>query len=229
MTPERFRRLRAVLERRQPDLTVLMEQVHKPHNLSAVVRSADAVGVLEVHAVPAADGLDLVHHTSAGTARWVGVRTHPTVDAAAAHLRRAGFRIWAAHPGPDAVDYRDPDFTRPTALLVGTELHGLSAAALETADGTVRLPQAGMVRSLNVSVATALLLYEAYRQREAAGMYDEPRLEEALRSRLLFEWAHPRVAELCRERDLPYPALDDEGEIVELPAELGGRTGDGPP
>lgn len=229
MTPERFRRLRAVLERRQPDLTVLMERVHKPHNLSAVVRSADAVGVLEVHAVPSGDGLELPHHTSAGTARWVPVRTHPSLAGAAGHLREAGFRIWAAHPGPDAVDYREPDFTRPTAFLVGTELDGLTETALDVADATLRLPQVGMVRSLNVSVATALLLYEAYRQREAAGMYAGPRLDEARRRRLLFEWAHPRVAALCREKGLPYPALDDEGEIVDLPRELRGRTGDGPP
>lgn len=229
MTPERFRRLRAVLARRQPDLTVLMERVHKPHNLSAVVRSADAVGVLEVHAVPVDEGLELPHHTSAGTARWVGVRAHPTLEQAAAHLRGAGFRIWAAHPGPDAVDYREPDFTRPTALLVGTELDGLSEEALAIADATVRLPQAGMGRSLNVSVATALLLYEAYRQREVAGLYDESRLEESVRRRLLFEWTHPRIAALCRERDVPYPALDEEGEIVALPEALRGRAGEGPP
>lgn len=229
MTPERFRRLRAVLDRRQPDLTVLMERVHKPHNLSAVARTADAVGVLEMHAVPAESGLDLAHHTSAGTARWVGVRSHERLEDAAAHLLHRGFRIWAAHPDPDAVDYREPDFTEPTALLVGTELYGLTDAALEIADATVRLPQVGMVHSLNVSVATALLLYEAYRQRDAAGMYDAPRVEPGLRGRLLFEWAHPRVADLCREKGLSYPPLDDEGEIVELPGPLRGTAGEGLP
>src|SRR5688572_28853940 len=98
MTPERFRRLRSALERRQPDLTVLMDQVHKPHNFSAILRSCDAVGVLEAHVV-APEGAVAVHHaTSAGTKKWISVRGHASVAEAAADLRRRGFRILAAHP-----------------------------------------------------------------------------------------------------------------------------------
>ena len=119
MTPERFRRLRAALERRQPDLTVLMDGVHKSHNFSAILRSCDAVGVLEAHVV-APEGAVAVHHaTSAGTKKWIAVKGHREIAEAASHLRLEGFSILAVHPSATAIDYRAADYTRPTALVVG--------------------------------------------------------------------------------------------------------------
>lgn len=215
MTPERFARLRAVLERRQPDLTVLMDGVHKPYNLSAVARSCDAVGVLELHAVPAEDPRPLNRQVSAGTAKWIPMHVHESTRTATEALRARGFSLVAAHTDPAAVDFREIDFTRPTAVVVGSELHGLSDAALARVDHTVFVPMVGMVRSLNVSVATAVLLYEAQRQREAAGMYASPRLGADRFEALLFEWAHPEVARSCRAAGVPYPALDADGEIVD--------------
>lgn len=214
MLQRRFDRIRQVLDRRQPDLTVLMDQVNKSHNFSAILRNCDAVGVLEAHAVPPDEGLPLHHGTSAGTARWIPVHEHPTGPAAIEYLRREGFRVVAAHPDGRAVDYRRVDYTRPTAILMGAELYGVSEEARALADTTIRIPMAGMVRSLNVSVAASLLLYEAYRQREEAGLYATPRLDPDLRSRLLFEWAHPKVARRLRERDRPYPELAADGSIV---------------
>ncbi|NNK61968.1 MAG: tRNA (guanosine(18)-2'-O)-methyltransferase TrmH [Gemmatimonadetes bacterium] len=217
MTPERFARIEAVLSRRQPDLTVLMDRVHKPHNLSAVARSCDAVGVLEVHAVPAGAETELHRDTSAGSSKWVPVRSHPSTEAALALLRDEGFRTVAAHPDPAAVDFRALDYTAPTAFVVGTELEGLSAAALAQVDRTVVVPMRGMVQSLNVSVATALLLYEAERQRDQAGFYDRSRLEPERYRALRFEWAYPDLARRCRAAGVAYPDLTEVGEIVDLP------------
>lgn len=214
MLPERFRRLTEVLEKRQPDLTVLMERVNKPHNFSAILRNCDAVGVMEAHAVPPEGGLPLSRDTSAGTARWIRVHRHRQTAAAAAALRERGFRLVAAHPGPGARDYRDEDYERPTAFVLGAELHGMSDEALALVDRQVVVPMAGMVRSLNVSVAAALLLYEAFRQREAAGMYARSRLPPAEFRRTLFEWAYPDLARRFRDRGLPYPELSEDGEIL---------------
>jgi tRNA (guanosine-2'-O-)-methyltransferase len=216
MLPERFHRLHAVLSRRQPDLTVLMERVHKTHNFSAILRNCDAVGVLEAHAVPPEDGLELHHGTSAGTKKWIPVHRHPEVDQAVSHLKAEGFAVLAAHPADDAVDYREVDFTRPTAIMMGAELHGVSDRALELADHHVVIPMVGMVHSLNVSVATALLLYEAHRQRDAAGMYEASRLDPAEFDRILFEWAYPELAARRRNAGEPYPELDAEGQIVRV-------------
>lgn len=220
MTPERFARLRRVLERRQPDLTVLMDGVHKPYNLSAIARSCDAVGVLDLHAVPAADPKPLNRHVSAGTSKWIPMHLHETSGDAIDELRRRGFSLVAAHTDPGAVDFREVDFTRPTAVVVGSELHGLSDLSLGQVDQTVFVPMMGMVRSLNVSVATAILLYEAQRQRQVAGMYAEPRLDPERFERLLFEWAHPEIARSCRAAGLAYPDLDENGEVVELPDDV---------
>jgi tRNA (guanosine-2'-O-)-methyltransferase len=144
----------------------------------------------------------------------VEVRVHDTVEGAVRHLKEEGFRIVAAHPTKTAKDYREVDFTRPVAVMVGAELDGLSKEGLALADETVVIPMAGMVRSLNVSVATALLLFEAYRQRETAGLYRVSRLPEDDATRLLFEWAYPEIAEVYRKRGLPYPDLSEDGEIM---------------
>jgi tRNA (guanosine-2'-O-)-methyltransferase len=214
MTPERFHRLRAALARRQPDLTVVMDRVHKAHNFSAILRSCDAVGVLEAHVV-ATEGAVAVHHaTSAGTKKWIAVRAHATVTDALRELRARGFRLLAAHPSPAATDYRDVDYTPPTAILLGAELHGLSPEALALADVHVTIPMVGLVRSLNVSVATALVLFEAQRQRSTAGMYDRSRLATDEFERRLFEWAHPALARRRREAGRPYPPLGADGEVL---------------
>lgn len=214
MNPDRFQRLRRTLARRQPDLTVVMDHVHKSHNFSAILRNCDAVGVLDAHVVTPDEGLDLHHGTSAGTKKWIRVVHHASVERAAAELRERGFRLVAAHPSSDARDFRDVDYTRPTALLMGAELHGVSEEGLAAADLHVEIPMLGMVHSLNVSVATALLLFEAARQREDAGMYEESRLDPVEFERRLFEWAYPSVAFSRREEDRPYPALTETGEII---------------
>ncbi len=215
MRPERFHRIRDVLRRRQPDLTVLMDRVNKSHNFSAIVRNCDAAGVLEVHAVLPEHGLDLHHATSAGTKKWVAVRRHADVPAAVEHLRAAGMRLAAAHPSPDAVDYRELDYRKPTALVMGAELHGVSETALALVDDLVTIPMLGMVHSLNVSVATALLLYEAVRQRQEAGMYEESRLAPEEFERRLFEWAYPSLARSLRAEGRPYPPLGPDGRILD--------------
>lgn len=216
-TARRFRRIRAVLERRQPDLTVLMDQVHKPHNFSAVLRTCDAVGVFEAHLVPT-EAFHAQGGIASGSHRWLSVRRHDGTGAALRWLEERDFRLVAAHPTDDAVDFRDVDYTVPTALILGTELHGLSEEAIAAAAVRVKVPMAGMVRSLNVSVAAAVVLYEAQRQRRQAGLYDRRRLDGETFERRLFEWVYPRIAERCREQGVDYPRLGPDGEILdELP------------
>ena len=216
MNPERFQKLARALRRRQPDLTVLMERVHKSHNLSAILRNCDAVGVLEAHVIPPEEGLQIHSHTSAGTDKWVRLVRHRTIQAAIEQLKGRGFRVLAANPGPDAVDFREVDYTVPTALMMGAELLGLSDEALALADLRISIPMVGMAQSFNVSVATALLLFEAFRQRDAAQMYDESRIDPEDMERILFEWAYPRIARHCRDRGTPYPSLEQDGGLPQI-------------
>jgi tRNA (guanosine-2'-O-)-methyltransferase len=191
-----------------------MDGVHKSHNFSAILRSCDAVGILEAHVV-APDGAVAIHHAaSAGTKKWIAVKGHRGIDEAVSHLRDRGFILLAVHPSSTAIDYRTVDYTQPTALVVGAELHGLSASSLSSADAHVTIPMVGLVHSLNVSVASALVLFEAYRQRSAAGMYERSRMSPEAFSRRLFEWAHPTLARQRRETGRAYPALGGDGEVL---------------
>ncbi len=215
MRADRYRRLQAALDRRQPDLTVVMDGVHKSHNFSAVLRSCDAVGVLEAHAVPSPPGSMGLHtHVSAGSAKWVHVQLHADIDAAVATVRASGCQVVAAHQGPHAIPYDRFDYTAPTALIIGSELDGMSNRGLELADAIVEIPMRGHVHSLNVSVAAAVILFEAMRQRQMAGMYDAPRLDPDQRRRLLFEAGYPRIARVLRSRGEPYYELDENGKYT---------------
>jgi tRNA (guanosine-2'-O-)-methyltransferase len=214
MTPQRFARLRAALDRRQPDLTVLAEDIHKSHNISAVLRTCDAVGIGAIHAVSPGGEFHRHRGISGGSRKWVQSQIQDDIGTAIAQLKHQGFHVVAAHFSESSVDYRRWDFTRPTALLLGAEKLGVSPRAAALAECCLFIPMRGLVESLNVSVAAAVILYEAARQREAAGLYDHSRLPAEAYREQLFEWAYPAVARLCRARGLPYPALDADGFIV---------------
>lgn len=188
MTPERKARIQAVAARRQPDLTVFMERVHKPHNVAAILRTCDAVGVMRAHAVPPNHGIPALNHTAQGAQRWVELIRHRNATDGLKELREAGFRLYAAHFSDQAVDFREPDYTIPCAIVMGTEKFGVSSEALAEVDQEVIIPMLGMTQSLNVSVATALILFEAQRQRQAAGMYEPRSLDESPCKELSEHW-----------------------------------------
>lgn len=211
MTPERWRLLKNRLDRRQPDLTVIFDRVHKPHNLAAVVRSADAAGLFEVHIVPGEGGSHISPQTAQGAEKWVRLHRHRHIGDAAGPLRDQGCQVLAAHLDAGAVDFRSIDYTRPTAIIFGAERQGVSPAAAALADHSIRIPMEGLVQSLNISVACALVLFEAQHQRRLAGLYEQCRLDGPTYRRTLFEWAYPHLARRLREQGKPYPPLDEEG------------------
>lgn len=217
MLPERFARLRAALARRQPDLTVLMDSVNKSHNVSAILRTADAVALHRVHAISTNAAMRRHHMIAGGAKRWVGLVLHPSAELAVAALREQGFRLVAAHAGEGARDFREVDYTRKTAIIVGAELIGVSEAALAAADERIEIPMQGFGASVNVSVAAGVILFEAERQRRLAGMYAECRLSPEEYERTLFEWCYPEIAARCRELKRPYPPLSADGDLTANP------------
>lgn len=214
MTARRYRRILKVLEKRQPDLTILAEDVYKPHNLSAMLRSCDAVGIGRAHAVHPTGGVPTYNETSASAEKWVELVVHETLEAALAELRREGVQLLAAHFSSATLDYRDVDYTRPTCVLFGNERAGVSEAASEAADAHILIPMHGMVQSLNVSVATAVILFEAQRQRREAGFYDAPRLSARAIQDQAFRWLHPREAARLEAAGEAFPALNEDGSIA---------------
>ncbi|GLR69295.1 tRNA (guanosine(18)-2'-O)-methyltransferase [Agaribacter marinus] len=212
MSPERFARIQQVLSQRQHDLTLLMEEVHKPHNVSAIIRTADAVGIHQVHAVWAGNP-ELRKGTALGSQIWVRNKHHDTTADAVSHLKSQGMQVLVTHLDNTAVDFRQVDYTKPTAIIMGQEKDGATEEAVELADQSIVVPMIGMVQSLNVSVAAATVLYEAQRQRSDAGMYGKGKIPEIEKQEILFEGGFPVLYQECLRRNLPIPHIDDSGCI----------------
>lgn len=176
ITRERKARIGEVALRRQLDLTVILENVHDPHNIGAVIRSCDAVGIAEIYVLYTEpqltrERLAVGKRTSGGARKWVDIHYFRDVPACMAAVRAKYGRILAAMPGERSVGLWSLDLVQPVAFLLGNERDGLSADALALCDGAYVIPMAGMAHSLNISVACAVTLYEVYRQRELAGRY----------------------------------------------------------
>lgn len=188
-TPARRARLEQVLAQRQPDLTLVLSNIHDPHNVSAIYRSCDAFGVAAVHLYYTHTAFPLLGKKSSASARkWVSTIRHRTREELFAALRAEEMQILATSFSPSAKRLGEWDFTRPTAIIMGNEHAGVERELVEDADGELYIPMRGMIQSLNVSVAAAVILAEAARQRALRGMYDHPRYPEAVFAERLEEW-----------------------------------------
>jgi tRNA (guanosine-2'-O-)-methyltransferase len=172
VTQRRRARIERVLAWRQKDLTLVLANIHDPHNVSAIYRSCDAFGVAEVHLYYTDTPFPcLGRKTSASARKWVESIRHRTLDALLDGLRTGGRQIVATSCDATARPLADWDFTKPTAVIMGNEHRGVGEELAAHVDGELYIPMYGMIRSFNVSVAAAVILAEASRQRVLAGMY----------------------------------------------------------
>ena len=192
MTPERNDRLKAVLNKRQPDITVVLENVFDPHNISAVMRTCDAVGIQEIFVL----NTKIPPHkkwgskSSSSASKWLTIHQFTNAAACFAALRQTYTRVLTTHLSSDALSLHEIDFVQSIALVFGNEHDGVSEEIRAMADGNFIIPQVGMIRSLNISVACAVSLYEAFRQKSRAGHYLRARLPEERFSELFSQWAY---------------------------------------
>lgn len=175
-TERRVEKFREVILNRQKDFTVILENLNDPHNLSACLRSCDAVGIYEVNLVyyGAQPFPQLGKQSSSSAKKWVDSKRHRSVKECFEYVRSQGMKIYTTHMSSDAVSLYDLDFSGPVALMFGNEHVGVSEEALSLADGNFLIPQVGMIQSLNISVACAVSVYEAFRQRLQSGRFDSP-------------------------------------------------------
>jgi tRNA (guanosine-2'-O-)-methyltransferase len=190
MRPTRLEKFRRVVACRQPDLTVILENVTDWHNIGAVLRSCDSIGIMEIFVLNtephlATNKIVIGKKTSGGARKWVDIQYFTDPAACFAEVRKHCSTILATALGETAKDLYELDLTQPTALLFGNEHSGISELVRKITDGNFIIPQVGMSESLNISVACAVSLYEAYRQRKAAGMYEQPALPTAEQAALL--------------------------------------------
>jgi tRNA (guanosine-2'-O-)-methyltransferase len=190
MTPERRERLTSVLNKRQNDITVVLENVFDPHNISAVMRTCDAVGVQEIYIL----NTKIPPHkkwgakSSSSAAKWLTVHQFDNAEKCFLSLRENYSTILTTHLSSDAVSLQQLDLTRSMALVFGNEHSGVCEEIRNMADGNFIIPQVGIIRSLNISVACAVTLYEAFRQKNLAGHYDKRKLDDGSFKVLLDEW-----------------------------------------
>ncbi len=190
----RLERFREVLRKRQKDLVVFVENVKNEHNFSAILRTCDAVGVHRVLYYYEGKGdVSINEGISLGAQRWLFLERVYDVSQKLEELKSEGFQLVVTWIGEGSVDFRKVDYTRPTVVVVGNELKGVSEEVARLADIRIIIPMMGMVRSLNVSVATAVVLYEAQRQRQEKGMYDRPSLSEEEMEEIIEKWAFEEI------------------------------------
>ncbi len=215
MTPKRRDRIIQALSSRQTDLTVITDSVVKERNLAAIIRTCDAVGIPDLHCVQQREGYRTYAGVSASAQKYVSTYHYDSIESPISKLKASGYQIVAAHFSGAAIDYREVDYTKPTALVMGTELTGVSNEGIALADTSIIIPMMGMVESFNVSVACAIILSHAQGQRQSAGMYDSNSIGEEAFKRMFFQWAYPKLTKFCDERGLEYPAMKENGDLLE--------------
>ncbi len=190
MTPERTERLLSVLNKRQVNITVVLENVFDPHNISAVMRTCDAVGLQEIYVL----NNKIPPHkkwgskSSSSASKWLTIHQFADATECFEALRKKYDRVLTTHLSTDAISLHNIDFIPSIALVFGNEHAGVSEEIRAMADGNFIIPQVGIIKSLNISVACAVTLYEAFRQKSIAGHYDERSLPDGQYKTLLNEW-----------------------------------------
>src|ERR1700733_6881823 len=174
MTPERYTRLTTVLNKRPPDITVVLENVFDPHNISAVMRTCDAIGIQDIYILnhKIAPHKKWGEKSSSSAVKWLTIHQFTAANECFMALRKRYKKIYTTHLSSDAVSLHDLDLTESVALVFGNEHSGVSEEIIAMADGNFIIPQVGIIKSLNISVACAVSLYEAFRQKNNAGHYD---------------------------------------------------------
>jgi len=213
---KRLARIDDILTRKQPTLQVMLENVHNSQNLSTIIRTSDAVGVLDIfYSSPENETLRIHKTITQGAHRWT--RRHRVNDGDTVKFLQQkkveGFQVVVTHLEERAVSYREVDYTKPTLLVMGNEKEGVSADVIAEATDVIVIPMQGMVQSLNVSVATALILYEAQRQLENAGMYASPQIGMQKREEIKAAWVY---RDTIARRSKGEIALEFKEEIIQF-------------
>lgn len=188
-TEERIKKINSVLNQKQPHLTVVLENIHDPHNVSAILRTCDAVGVLEVHLLYTTEEFPEISKASSVSAnKWMKLKKHSSYEEFHHEMKSKGFLIAASHLDKYSYIHDELDYTKPIALIFGNEHRGVSDDLLKFCDVTFKIPMHGMIQSLNVSVAAAVTLYHAEGVLRRNGFYDKRQLDDKTFNQLFEEW-----------------------------------------
>ena len=192
VTKERLNKMKKILETRQDTLRVFMDYVYSHHNLSAIVRTCDAVNIGKLY-YRHQKKIKLNNEITMGAHKWIFHEYVEDIEKFYQDIKEKGYQVVVTLLDEDTIDFREVDYTKPTLIVLGNEVDGASDISIKYADKKVIIPMYGMSQSLNVSVANAVILYEAQRQRSLKGMYDTPQLSKEVIEKTLKKWAYDDI------------------------------------
>jgi tRNA (guanosine-2'-O-)-methyltransferase len=194
ITENRLKKFLKVLSKKQKDLEVFVDNVKNEHNFSAIVRTCDAVGVLNLYYRYEGNKENLINESiSRGSHKWIFLNKIENIEEFFLNKKEDGFQIVATYLSENSIHFRKIDYTKPTLIVMGNELEGVSKEILKFTDHQIIIPMYGMVQSLNVSVATAVVLYEAERQRYEKGMYNKPTISQEEIEKIIYKWGREDI------------------------------------
>ena len=194
VSKKRLDKMKKILETRQDSLRVFMDYVYSPHNLAAIVRTCDAINIGKLY-YRHQKQVRLNNEITMGAHKWIFNEYIEDIEKFYQDIKSKGYQVVVTLLDEDTVDFREVDYTKPTLVVLGNEVDGASETSIKYADKKVIIPMYGMSQSLNVSVANAVILYEAQRQRAAKGMYETPQLSQETIEKTLKKWAYDDIIE----------------------------------
>ncbi len=194
VSKERLEKMKKILQTRQDTLRIFMDYVFSNHNLSAIVRTCDAVNIGKLY-YRHQKKVKLNNEITMGAHKWIFHEYVEDIENFYQNIKNQGYQVVVTLLDKETVDFREVDYTKPTLIVLGNEVEGASDVSIKYADKKVIIPMFGMSQSLNVSVANAVILYEAQRQRAAKGMYNTPQLSPKIIKKTLKKWAYEDIIE----------------------------------
>lgn len=196
MQKKRLQKFEKVARYSQKSISVILENIYDTHNIGAVLRTCDSIGIRHIYLINTENSginelVTLGKRSSMGTRKWIEVEYFRNWDDCISKVRQNHQMILGAYLGQNTQSVYSCDLTQNIAIMLGNEKDGLSEEAISHCDQLLFIPQVGMAESLNVSVAAAVILYEAYRQRSLKGYYSHaPELCETESNVLLQSFIH---------------------------------------
>lgn len=188
-TEKRLQKIAAAASARQFSLSIVLENVHDPHNVSAILRTCEAVGIPKVNLLYTIEKFPKLSRVSSASAtKWIETEKFDSIDKCFESVKKSGYKIYSSFLDHGAVSLYELDLTEKIAIVLGNENRGVSEETKKRSDGIFYIPMKGMIQSLNVSVATGVILFEALRQRELKGMYNQPELSNEELDELIDKW-----------------------------------------
>ena len=194
---ERIEKMKKVLAHRLESVTLVAEATHLRHNLSAIIRTAESFGLSDVHLI--SNERKKISGAAKGAEKWVAMNVYKNTKQCLDLLKKRGYTIWIADLQEDVKTPETLPIEGKVAIVMGTELSGVSDIAKEMADGAVIIPMYGLSQSLNVSVASACLLQRlSTRKREFLGQDGDMSPER--QAELLAQWIERDEKEKVRRQ-----------------------------